>query len=293
MKARSFFNLNWILSQFLIVVSFWATPTRASVVPVEVNSVVETSEAIFYHSGVDEKSLDPVRFIPKTEIRVLKFDGPEDPTANSRYFRVGVFFKTVLNRDLAAMNPLWSGKKLSLAFVTPNSECELTPVDSIRSIVQEVKSNGRDLSAGDEVPICQFRFRIPNDTIEATLANLKKQAENGTLVKKGLSLKLQVVKSGISVPWDTLQTNLRNILGDLVKVPLAKDEAVFLLGLATDQDKTLKNWVWEPIELRDFIDASLAQLFISSENGDLSLNPNQASGPFTSRPVFEEKSYEL
>lgn len=295
MKMRQLSDSGRLFAGFFFFVSFLGAALEASAGPVGVASVVETPEAIFYDAGLGDQLGDPIRVVPKTEIRVLKYDGPQDPAATSSYWRVGVFFKKVLNRDLGNLDAQWNGRKLAQGFLTPSTECQLSSVEGIRSIVQEVKALGRDLSAGDEAAICQFRFRIPNDKLDSTLASLKKEAENGSLVKKSLILKFLVAQTASSVPWDPIQTSLRNYLAGREDDSLAKDEAVFLLGLAVSSDKTTANSItkWELDDLRAFVDGAFGNLFTTGDDGQLKLNSVKANGSFSVKPTSEEKTYDL
>jgi hypothetical protein len=192
-----------------------AAPRSASA-QTSVESVVQTEDAVYFVPTVDPSV---VWFVPRLVQRVVSVDLP---FPGSLYLRAAVALRSTTLQDPAALDPSWQGKTLVPFILRPTEECTLPHEPALRSLRQEVFARGRDVSAADALPVCQFIFRLVQPGAEPVRADLERRAAARTLVHFDLSLSL-LQRTEIS--WHSLHQKVWVALGGGVYPGPARSEA--------------------------------------------------------------------
>jgi hypothetical protein len=242
-----------------------AAPARAAEPPLA-TGLVETPSAVFFQPAAFP---NVVWYFPKSELKLAVVE-PVLPGPYA-FWRASVVLKKIGDADLAALPAEWTGKSIVPYILRPTTECALTRLPEMRTIVQEVKALGRDITAGNPLtPVCRFSLRLPQPIPAALQASLNALLASDSLVARELRLQ---VRSEAKVAWSDVHAAVESVLSappedqdggvaTSANAPMTRaaataaiEEALFLPELAA------VDAVMTPAERTAFVTAALARLF--------------------------------
>jgi hypothetical protein len=178
-------------------------------------SIVEMEDVIFFQPS---NAPDVVWYIPRTTTRFAEAE--ESPG----FWRASVVLRDAdLDVPLASLNPDWQGATLVPFIVRPTRECTLDTSSGLRLVQQQVRAQGRDVSAAIEVPVCQFSFRLPRNAAPTLIEELQAAADGGTLIEYELALSLQ---QQLSISWSVLHAAVARELKTPASRPISTEAAI-------------------------------------------------------------------
>lgn len=162
---------------------------------VSVSAVVETADALYFQPlhapGI-------VWYFPKS---ALQFGPVSPPIPGQDYYRAGVVLPDLGAVDPGALNQSWAGASLVPYILRPTTPCVLQRFSGMQFVQQEIRADGRDVSAAIDTPVCQFSFRLSRRAPSESRAQLTAAGADGSLIARQLTIVLRI---GSSVPWSAV-----------------------------------------------------------------------------------------